>query len=294
MFQCLIFFLKFSLDFITESRNTALSLSHWLRTVVFKSGSGTHLPDSTFWIEPDELDSAYLSLEQRGPLRHCWPSNSWAWLNRPQAAKGLPRKQDNAKAGWSFNSWSAMENSRNTCKTWPHVLPAFCNIRGSPLWKSSELRSSLPQQWRLAAAHPACCGTGQDWHLPGMPGREGSPQQSWQWVPLGRRGQKIWNWLQSVGPVLCCWNRGIRKALSVTLSLQGCYYSKPRTTSSWSDWHKLCLWQQNQKVWVLLEYMCCYQWNYETTEIHKIIPFVNITLINTLYAKIILSVGSVG
>lgn len=169
---------------------------------------------------------------------------------------------------------------------------------------------------KALSSGPPCHSSG-DWLLPipaclwdwagltssrdGCQRREPQPQQSCQWVQLGRRVQEIWNWLHSVGPVLCCWNRGIRKALSVTLSLQGWYYSELRTTSSWSDWHKLCLCflillqgQQNEKVWVLLEYMCCHQWNYKTTEIHKIIPFVNITLINTLYAKIILSVGSVG
>lgn len=65
MFKCLIFFLKFSLDFITENSKTVLSLSHWLRTVVFSRGNGTHLPDCTFWIEPDELDTAYPSPEQK-------------------------------------------------------------------------------------------------------------------------------------------------------------------------------------------------------------------------------------
>lgn len=149
------------------------------------------------------------------------------------------------------------------------------------------------------------CGTGYDWDLPGMPVRGGSHSPaSTAVLTVGTAGK------EGVGNLKLptkCWSiflllkQGVRKALSATLSLQGCYYSRLRPTSSWPNLHKLCLCflillqeQQNQKVWVLLEYMCCHQGNYMTTELHKIVPFLNVTLINTLYAKISLSVKSVG
>lgn len=199
--------------------------------MVFSRGNGTHLPDCTFWIEPDELDTANLSLEQKGPLRHCSPSNSWVWLNRPQAAKGLPRKQDDAKAGWSLSIAGVLWKTAGAPAK--HDLLFLQHQRQSTAEKT-ELTSSLPQQWRQAATHPCLhVGLGMAEIFQGCQKEQGAtaqpPQQSWQWV------QEIWNWLQRVGPLLCCWNRGIRKALSATLSLQGHYCSRLRPTSSWPN-----------------------------------------------------------